>query len=85
VRAGQALMIPQRQAPALPTNASRATATATSARAAVSPSGPATYRVVRGDTLYSIARRFDTTVDAIKQLNRLRTNTINIGDRLTVR
>ena len=49
------------------------------------PSVADTYRVQRGDTLYGIARRFDTTVDAIKRLNRLRSNTINIGDRLTVR
>jgi LysM repeat protein len=41
--------------------------------------------VQRGDTLFSIARRFDTTVDALKSLNRLRTNTIGIGDRLTVK
>lgn len=86
VRTGQALMIPQRPAPALPTVASRTTtAPARTASASAAPSRPVTYRVVRGDTLFSIARRFDTTVDAIKQLNRLRTNTINIGDRLTVR
>jgi LysM repeat protein len=46
---------------------------------------PLTYRVQRGDTLFSIARRFDTTVDTIKQLNRLQSNSIDIGDRLTVR
>ena len=85
VRVSQTLMIPQRPAPALPVPASR---TATVARAATSPrpsAGSSTYRVVRGDTLFSIARRFETTVDAIKRLNRLNSNTINIGDRLTVR
>jgi LysM repeat protein len=45
---------------------------------------PVTHRVQRGDTLYSIARRYDTTVTAIKQVNRLRSNLINIGDRLTI-
>lgn len=74
VRVSQELMIPQRPARALPTPVTRPAA----ARAT-------TYRVQRGDTLYGIARRFDTTVDAIKRLNRLRSNTINIGDRLTVR
>ena len=42
------------------------------------------YRVKRGDTLSSIARDFDTTVAAIKTSNRLRSNRISIGDRLTI-
>ena len=42
------------------------------------------YRVRRGDTLTSIARAFDTTVEAIKAANRLRSNRIAIGDRLTI-
>ena len=36
-------------------------------------------------TLFRIARQFDTTVDVLKRLNRLRSDTINVGDRLTVR
>jgi len=43
-----------------------------------------TYRVKRGDTLSSIARLFSTTVSALKQWNRLRTNHISPGQRLTV-
>jgi LysM repeat protein len=46
---------------------------------------PVTHRVQRGDTLYSIARRYDTTVASLKQANRLRSNTINVGDRLMIR
>jgi LysM repeat protein len=42
------------------------------------------YRVKRGDTLFSIARAFDTTIDAIKNLNRLRGNQITPGARLTI-
>ena len=42
------------------------------------------YRVKRGDTLSSIARVFDTTVAAIKSSNRLRSNRITPGDRLTI-
>ena len=42
------------------------------------------YRVKRGDTLSSIARLFETSVSAIKQWNRLRSNRINPGQRLTV-
>ncbi|MGH9307982.1 MAG: LysM peptidoglycan-binding domain-containing protein, partial [Vicinamibacterales bacterium] len=48
-------------------------------------SDPITYRVKRGDTLSSIARLFDTTVDRLKSLNRLRGTRISVGDRLTVR
>jgi membrane-bound lytic murein transglycosylase D len=42
------------------------------------------YRVKRGDTLSSIARLFETSVSSIKQWNRLRSNRINPGQRLTV-
>ena len=74
-------MIPQRTTNALP---SATTARAAAAPVAAEASGPLTYRVRRGDTLFRIARQFDTTVDAIKRLNRLRSDSINIGDRLTV-
>jgi len=45
---------------------------------------PVVYRVKRGDTLFAIARLFNTTVDRIKSWNRLRGNTISAGDRLTI-
>ena len=40
------------------------------------------YTVKRGDTLYSIARRFDISVDKIKQLNNLKDNNISVGQTL---
>lgn len=43
-----------------------------------------TYTVVGGDTLYSIARKYNTTVDAIKQLNNLTSNTLSIGQILII-
>jgi LysM repeat protein len=43
------------------------------------------YRVRPGDTLYGIARQFDTTVANLKRLNQLSGDRINPGDRLTVR
>ena len=46
---------------------------------------PTTYKVKRGDTLFSIAKLFDTTVATLKSLNRLRGSRIAVGDRLTVR
>ena len=42
------------------------------------------HRVKRGDTLYSIAKRYDTTVDELKEWNRLRGSAIQIGQRLTI-
>lgn len=48
------------------------------------PAGPTTYVVQQGDTLYSIARRFGTTVEAIKAANGLTSNTISVGQRLTI-
>ena len=42
------------------------------------------YRVKRGDTLTSIARLFRTTVSAVKNWNGLRSNSIRVGQRLTI-
>ncbi len=42
------------------------------------------YTVVKGDSIYSIARENNTTVDAIKRLNNLESNKINVGDKLIV-
>ncbi len=44
------------------------------------------YKVKRGDTLSSIARLFNTTVESLKSWNTrtVRGNRINIGDRLTI-
>jgi membrane-bound lytic murein transglycosylase D len=82
IRINQSLMIPQRTTNALP---SATTARAAAAPVATQASGARTYRVRRGDTLFRIARQFDTTVDVLKRLNRLRSDSINVGDRLTVR
>jgi membrane-bound lytic murein transglycosylase D len=43
-----------------------------------------TYRVKSGDTLFSIAQLFDTTVAKIKSLNRLTSNRIKPGLRLKI-
>jgi LysM repeat protein len=41
--------------------------------------------VRRGDTLYSIARRYDTTVADVQRWNRLRGTAIKAGQRLIIR
>ena len=97
LRAGQELLIPrppatllaarpERTAPAVV--ASRPVTGAATVPDAVRASSPNTttyYRVKRGDTLFSIARLFNTTVDKIKSWNKLRGNTISAGSRLMIR
>lgn len=45
---------------------------------------PTTYIVQSGDSLYRIAIKYNTTVDAIKQLNNLKTNNLSIGQKLLI-
>ena len=42
------------------------------------------YKVKKGDTLYSIARKFNTTVAILKNANYLKTNSLSIGQQLVV-
>ena len=44
-----------------------------------------TYTVQKGDSLYSIAKKYDTTVDRLKQLNNLKSNLLSVGQILIVR
>lgn len=44
-----------------------------------------TYTVQKGDFLYSIAKKYNTTVDKLKQLNNLTSNLLSIGQILIVR
>jgi flagellum-specific peptidoglycan hydrolase FlgJ len=43
------------------------------------------YKVKKGDTLYSIARKFKITVENLKDANNLSTNKISIGQQLTIK
>ena len=74
LRAGQKLVIP-------------ATAKTQPSRADSQPAGSAqaqdtVYRVKSGDTLSSIASRFGTSVRILKDLNGLRSNRLNVGQRI---
>lgn len=55
----------------------------------VTPTPPSSntniYIVKKGDTLYSIANKFGTTVSNIKELNNLTSNTLSIGQRLIIK
>jgi len=48
------------------------------------PTSGITHKVVSGDTLYSIARRYNTTVAKIKELNNLTSNNLSIGQNLKI-
>jgi membrane-bound lytic murein transglycosylase D len=91
VRPGQDLIIPRAPATLLAARTERTPPTEIASRGATSPEPPVkantplTYRVKKGDTLISIARLFDTTVENIKSLNRIRGAHIAPGDRLTIR
>lgn len=48
------------------------------------PSTSNTYIVKAGDNLYNIAKRFNTSVDNIKQKNNLSTNLLSVGQKLII-
>lgn len=52
--------------------------------APVASGSSTTYVVRKGDTLGGIARKYGTTVTAIKNWNNLRSNTIRVGQRLRI-
>ena len=92
--ANQQLVIPSSPATLMATRtrraapvevASRSISTGPAAVPAVNrPASPIVYRVKRGDTLFGIARLFDTTVEQIKAWNKLRGNSITAGARLKI-
>jgi len=100
VTAGQQLIIPRpptvllaaRTDHAAPLVETRNTDPAIAASITVPNRAPATtsaastliYRVKSGDTLASIARVFRTTVTSLKKWNSLQTNTVKVGQRLTI-
>lgn len=42
------------------------------------------YTVAKGDTLYQIAKKYNITINEIKSLNNLNTNTLSIGQKLKI-
>jgi membrane-bound lytic murein transglycosylase D len=94
LRTGQQLIIPRaptllaartetgRQSPdAVPATATRRVETADDDPPARTTT---THRVARGETLFSIAKRYGTTVALIKEMNSLRNNVIHVGQRLII-
>lgn len=77
--AGQTLKIP-----ATTNNASTDSPSGTVDGPATSDTTTTTYTVVAGDSLSVIAKRFNTTVNEIKSLNKLTSNTIYVGQKLKI-
>jgi membrane-bound lytic murein transglycosylase D len=80
VTAATAAQVTIEQAPA-----TAAPATIVRAPAPAAPTRPDSYKVRPGDTLYSIAVRFGTTVDALAALNKLAGTAIQAGHTLRLR
>ncbi len=97
VRPGQALVIPRAPATLLAKRTDRSVPSIVASRnvtggASIRQGTRASmrtsttyYRIKRGDTLFSIARVFNTTVTKLKSRNRLRGNSLVPGARLLVR
>ena len=62
-----------------------AKSTSTPTRSTPSSNDPNSYEVQKGDTLYSISKKFNLLVDDLKQKNNLSDNAISIGQRLKVK
>jgi membrane-bound lytic murein transglycosylase D len=95
LRPGQELIIPRAPATLLAARAERPAPAAVASRNIAAPAEVAavttpakvthvTYKVKRGDTLFSIAELFDTTVAKIKSWNSLTSNRISAGAKLTI-
>ena len=95
LKVGQKLIIPR--APTLLLSARTDTLASSEPRGAEAPPAPAVvapasrtsdttviHRVKSGETLFSIARLYRTTVESLKEWNRLRSNSIRAGQRLTI-
>lgn len=77
IRVGQTILIP-------PAPGAAAPAPAVTPRAAAPVAGDGHYVVQPGDNLTVIARRHNTTVSALRQVNNLTSDTIRVGQRLTL-
>ncbi len=82
----QTTATPTRPGSATPTRPPSATAPATTATAGASttPAGQQTYKATAGDSISSIAARFNTDVETLKSLNPGLTELIQIGQEIQV-
>ncbi|MCL2673141.1 MAG: LysM peptidoglycan-binding domain-containing protein [Alphaproteobacteria bacterium] len=82
---GQTLRIPQARAEPAPAQTQPARTPAQAARTPPPANqNPATYRVVRGDSVYSISRRFSVAPNELMRLNNLSNPTLHVGQTLRI-
>ena len=91
LKAGQKLLIPRMPSAALLARAASGApvqVALSDASATVFADAPVeetvVHRVKSGETLYSIARKYQTTIEKLKALNRLATNALKVGARLVI-
>ena len=74
------------QVSAAPQTTTKPTTAATKPTTSTSSNSPKiiTYTIRSGDTLYSLARKYNTTVDKIMKLNKLRSSNLQIGQKLKI-
>ncbi|MDD4308691.1 MAG: LysM peptidoglycan-binding domain-containing protein [Thermoplasmata archaeon] len=77
IRVGRVLKVPVRAYASYGKPASKP-------RGAASAASIMKYRVIKGDSLWGLAKRFDTTVSEIRSLNRLAGNSLFVGQELTI-
>ena len=77
IRIGQRLKIPSR--------GSRPVYAKASKTSSYGKSGSINHRVRRGDSLWLLARRYNTNIKEIKRLNNLKSTRLHIGQRLVIR
>jgi LysM repeat protein len=69
---------------ALPASARAEGAAPSAPRAPAAASGARTHEVQAGETLFGIARRYGVTVDAIREANRMESDQVRTGQRLSI-
>ena len=84
LRTGQKLLVPRAPAAALLNGRSAATVVAAKTDARDDEPTNIVYRVRKGDTLSSIARRHGVSIANLRTWNKLRGSAIGIGDRLQI-
>jgi membrane-bound lytic murein transglycosylase D len=85
---GQVLVVkgsPAKAAPARSTTASASRTTRSASAASTPATGAQVHVVKRGESLSSIARKYDTTVKALKELNGMKGDALREGQRIRVR